>query len=65
LNKNWEQHLADEYDMKDDIVRITVSPKIDCPNAERLQCGFVASDAKMAWLYMRWEKMQVAIPVTR
>jgi len=65
LNKNWEQHLADEYDAKDDVLRITISPKTDCPNAERLQWGFVPSDAKNGWLYMRWEKIQIAVPVTR
>jgi len=65
LNKNWEQHLADEYDAKDDVIRITVSPKVDCPIAERLQWGLVPTDAKNAWLFMRWEKMQISVPITR
>ncbi|MFN9683351.1 MAG: hypothetical protein ACK56V_17290 [Bacteroidota bacterium] len=27
INKNWKQHLATEYDEKDDLVRIKVKPK--------------------------------------
>lgn len=65
LNKNWEQHLTDEYDAKDDVLRIPVSAKTDCPHAERLQWGFVPTDAKNAWLYMRWDNMQIAVPVTK
>lgn len=65
LNKNWQQHLTDEYDPKDDVVRVTVVPTKDCPLAERLQWGFSAVDQKNGVLYMRWEKIQVAIPVSR
>ncbi len=65
LNKNWQQHLTDEYDEKDDVIRIPVSSNIESPHAERLQWGFVPTDAKNAWLYMRWEKVQIAVPVSR
>ena len=65
INKNWEQHLADEYDPKDDVVRVTVQPQTTCPQAERLQWGFSATDAATGLLYMRWEKLQVAVPVSR
>ena len=65
INKNWDQHLTDEYDTKDDIVRVTVPVKQDCPHAERLQWGFRATDKINGQLYMRWEKIQVAIPVAR
>jgi hypothetical protein len=65
INKNWQQHLTDEYDPKDDAVRITVQPQTTCPQAERLQWGFSATDAATGLLYMRWEKLQVAVPVSR
>jgi hypothetical protein len=65
FNKNWQQHLTDEYDPKDDAVRITVPPQTNCPSAERLQWGFSATSADNGLLYMRWEKLQVAVPVFR
>jgi hypothetical protein len=65
INKNWQQHLTDEYDPKDDVVRVTVQPQTACPLTERLQWGFSATDGKTGMLYMRWEKLQVAVPVSR
>lgn len=36
LNRNWQQHLTDEYDVKDDIVRYIVQPQITPVSQERL-----------------------------
>ena len=36
INKQWKQHLASEYDEKDDIVRLKVKP-VKVPHKERLQ----------------------------
>lgn len=37
LNKNWDQHLTDEYNQKDDIVRVMVKPETEDANQERLR----------------------------
>lgn len=29
INRNWDQHLADNYDQKDDVVRVKVKPKVE------------------------------------
>ena len=31
LNKNWNQHLADDYDVSKDIVRVNVTPETGLP----------------------------------
>ena len=64
LNKNWEQHLADKYDPKDDMVRVEVKPE---PNAhtERLQY-FVEQpmgDATDGGISMAWETLKVRMAV--
>lgn len=63
LNKNWDQHLADKYDPKDDVVRVEVKPQ---PNAhtERLQY-FVeppSGDAS-GGISMAWESLKVLLPI--
>jgi predicted Rdx family selenoprotein len=65
INRNWEQHLTDEYDAKDDVVRIRVTPQTSCGHAERLQWGFAPAGDKEAQLYVRWEQVQVSVPVQR
>lgn len=63
LNKNWEQHLADEYDQKEDVVRMEVKPQ---PNAhtERLQYFVVPpTDGTNGGISMAWEKVRVYMPV--
>lgn len=57
INNNWEQHLASEYDEKDDIVRIKVKPgKVE--HTERLQY-FVEIKNNRGKIGMAWEKMKV------
>lgn len=63
LNKNWDQHLADEYEPKDDVVRVEAKPQ---PNThtERLQY-FVeppSGDAS-GGISMAWESLKVLLPV--
>jgi len=37
INKNWNQHLTDDYLQKEDVVRIKVKPERVKDNVERLQ----------------------------
>lgn len=59
INRNWEQHLADEYDQKDDILRLRVKPEALVENQERLMYSVDNST-----ISMRWEKIKISIPVS-
>jgi hypothetical protein len=63
VNKNWDQHLADEYDAKDDVIRVEVSPEVLPQPQERLKYSInVAADSKAA-ISMSWEKVKVTLPI--
>lgn len=63
VNKNWDQHLADEYDAKDDVIRVDVSPEVLPQPQERLKYNIIdAADSKAA-ISMRWEKVKVTLPI--
>ena len=63
LNKNWDQHLADDYDAKDDVVRIKVKP-VQVPHTERLQYFVEAGMGKQGTIAVAWEKLRLAMDVT-
>lgn len=63
INKNWDQHLTDEYDEKDDVVRITVPAENDFPIQERLYYSVVDYGGDKGALVLRWEKVKVAVPL--
>jgi hypothetical protein len=61
LNRNWRQHLASEYDEKEDIVRVVVKPRrID--HLERLQYFIETSGRKKGILSVAWEKVWIDLP---
>lgn len=62
INKNWEQHLASEYDEKDDIIRIKVKPK-KIGHIERLQYFIEPRKANEALVAVAWEKVRVEFPI--
>jgi hypothetical protein len=62
LNKKWNQHLADEYDAKDDVLRFNVIPKSAEKNQERLKYAIVEEANSAMSLSISWEKLRVAIP---
>lgn len=64
LNSNWEQHLTDEYDEKLDVVRLTVKPTRREVSQERLQYSIVQDSPANGRLVVRWEFLEVALPVT-
>lgn len=58
INKQWKQHLATEYDEKEDVVRIKVKPKRNV-HTERLQYFIEPvkdNDVKIA---IAWERVSV------
>lgn len=62
INKNWQQHLAIEYDEKDDIVRLKVKP-VKNEHTERLQY-FIEEGKKGSNISVAWEKLKIAFPFT-
>ncbi|HEX6181170.1 MAG TPA: DUF2911 domain-containing protein [Chitinophagaceae bacterium] len=62
LNKNWDQHLADEYKQSDDAVRITVRPTT-ASHQERLMYSIDQTGEYKCAIEMRWEKIKIRVPV--
>lgn len=63
INKNWEQHLADDYSDKEDVIRIKVKPEVEDVNQERLRYLIEAGSAKTGELVFYWEKLEVTLPI--
>ncbi len=59
VNKNWQQHLADEYNVKDDVLRIEVKPS-DSKHQERLLYSIEAK-GEDGELQIAWEKKKVVL----
>ena len=64
INKNWQQHLTDEYDSKEDVTRMEITPIQLTENQERLQYEIEALTGSDCVIHIVWEKLQVNIPIT-
>jgi len=62
INKKWDQHLADEYDAKDDVLRMEVIPEVLKETQERLMYAMIEEENNNGVLTMRWEKIKISIP---
>ncbi len=63
INKNWEQHLTDDYNQKDDIVRIKVKPETEETNQERLRYVIESEDDSTGEIVIYWEKLEISLPI--
>lgn len=63
INQKWQQHLASEYDQKEDLVRIKVNPKSH-PHTERLQYFIEGGNKNDGKIAIVWEKLRIEFPVT-
>lgn len=61
INKHWKQHLASEYDEKDDIIRIKVKPK-KVNHTERLQYFIESGNDNSGRISVAWGKFKVELP---
>ncbi len=61
LNKNWNQHLADDYDAKEDVLRLNVKPELQ-NHQERLSYAVITTDTKNGQLIIAWEKLSIKVP---
>ncbi len=64
INKNWQQHLTDEYDSADDIVRMEITPIQLADNQERLRYEITSGSDKSGSINMSWDKLQIQIPLS-
>lgn len=64
INKNWNQHLTDDYQQKEDIVRIKLRPKSVPKNVERLQYFIEDGKGGKGLIAIAWEKIRVEFAVT-
>lgn len=60
LNKKWDQHLADEYSEKEDVVRVEVTPS-KSTFRERLNYSITELSEKEAVLSISWETLKAGI----
>ncbi len=63
INKNWEQHLADEYNAAEDLVRVEVMPGALDYVQERLLYDINPVAGKNGEIELRWEKLKLTVPV--
>lgn len=63
LNTNHDQHLADDYDEKLDVVRVKVTPApLDTPQ-EALIYEIKETSKNEGVISVRWEKISISLPV--
>jgi hypothetical protein len=61
LNKNWDQHLADEYAEEDDVIRVEVIPETGLPLSERLTYEIEDLGNNQGNIRVQWEKRAVSL----
>jgi hypothetical protein len=62
INKNWDQHLADEYDEKDDLLRWKVKPDTASSVQERLMYDIDQPGEYKGNFELVWEKLRIKTP---
>lgn len=63
LNKNWEQHLADDYTEKEDVLRVIIKPETSAQPQERLRYQIVSEADSKGAIIISWDKLKVTVPV--
>ena len=63
INKNWNQHLADDYSQAEDLVRVKVKPQTLSENTERLRYDIEQAGTNTARIIISWEKISIPFQV--
>lgn len=63
INRNWEQHLSDDYSKAEDVLRFTVKPEITQQHQERLRYEIVSQNDGKGAIIMNWDKLKLTLPV--
>ena len=56
LNKNWDQHLADDYKSEEDILRLKVTPVMNENSLEELTFEVISKDENSGTIRFQWDK---------
>ncbi len=62
LNKNWDQHLADKYSDKQDVLRVEVKPTATEKITQRLTYSITTDTDSSGQIQIAWEKISVSLP---
>lgn len=62
INKQWKQHLATEYDEKDDVIRLKVKPKKSA-HKERLEYSIDDKGNGKVSVSVAWEELNVSFDI--
>jgi hypothetical protein len=63
INKNWDQHLADNYDLNEDVVRVKAKPETEEAHQERLRYAIEPEGDDTGEIAIYWEKLEVSLPI--
>ena len=63
LNKNYEQHLADDYDPAEDVLRFEVVPTVLDEQVESLTYQVLPSLGGAGAISLSWDKLAIVIPI--
>lgn len=63
INKNWDQHLSDDYSESEDVLRFNVKPVTVGQTQERLRYEIVSGAEKEGSIVITWDKLNVTLPV--
>lgn len=64
LNKNWDQHLADDYNAAEDVLRVEVKAEMRNEIQERLNYSIVKISDTECILSISWEKMMISLTLS-
>ena len=59
INRNWDQHLADDYSETQDLIRVKVKPDTLAQISERLSYDIEPIGETQARISMSWEKLRI------
>lgn len=62
LNRNYRQHLADNYSADEDVVRVDVLPTA-APHQERLRYQVIEASDKNGFISVTWEQLRIQLPL--
>jgi hypothetical protein len=63
LNRNWDQHLADDYNQSEDVFRMKLPAISLDETVERLRYEVIAAGEAEAELVISWDKTQIRVPL--
>lgn len=63
INRNWQQHLTDEYSESDDLVRVKIKPQPISTPVERLKYEIDQTGENRADIIISWEKIRIPFTI--